>query len=212
MFCEKCGAEIVDKDAKFCSSCGASISTSDEEKKLNIDSIIKKKKKIPIKTVIIIVVVLAIILSVTLVYLEQTSRTSKIDSKQENYIGENAFDSNRYTSNFTITGSVHHKNMFGPVNIYNEKLNATIKNDAGEIVSQKTIVEDEAYSFDNLPVGHYTYEISYTGDYPSVSDRGEFIVLTPEELKQKDSEFKNKADNMSLGARILYGFYGGRVR
>lgn len=208
MFCDKCGAEIVDEDSKFCSNCGAPISTSAKEKKPKNNSNTKKGKKIPIKTVIIIVVVMAIILSVTLVYLEQTSRTSKIDSKQENYIGENAFDSNRYTSNFTITGSVHHKNMFGPVNIYGEKLNVTIKNDAGEIVSQKTITEDEEYTFKDLPVGHYTYEVNYTGDYPSVCDRGDFILVTPEELQRKDSEFKNKANNMSPGARMLYALYG----
>lgn len=208
IFCEKCGAEIVDKNAKFCSHCGASVSTSAKRKKPKINSSTKKGKKIPIKTIIVIVVVIAIISCAIYMYLEQTTRDSTIDGKQKNYIGDNAFDSNRYTSEFTIIGSVHHKNIFGPVNIYDEKLNVTIKNDAGEIVSQKTIIEDKEYTFNDLPVGHYTYEVNYTGDYPSVCDRGDFILLTPEELQQKESEFKNKADNMSPGARILYALYG----
>ena len=179
MFCEKCGAEIVDKNAKFCSICGASISTSANEKKPDNNSNIKKGKKIPIKTIIIIVVGIIIISCALYVYLEQTTRTSEIHSEiGGHYIGKEGSD-------FAVKAYVNHENIFGIVYIWDENINVTVKNDAGEVVSQMTIKEDEWRNFDNLPVGHYTVELSYTGDYPSANETRDFIVITPEEYQQK---------------------------
>lgn len=186
MFCKNCGAEIVDKDAKFCSSCGASISTSTKEKKPKNNSNIKKGKKIPIKTIIVIVVGIAIILCGSLIYLEQATRTSEISSEiGGHYIGKEGSD-------FTVKAYVNHKNIFGPVQIWDENINVTVRNDAGEVVSQMTIKEDEWHNFDNLPLGHCTVELSYAGDYPSTNATRDFIVITPEEYAQKDAATRQR--------------------
>lgn len=187
MFCKECGAE-VDDDVKFCPSCGTSLSTSNQEKKPKDNTNLKKRKKAPIKTIILILVVIIVVSCVSLVYLEQTSRTSEISSEiGGNYIGKEGSD-------FTVKAYVYHENIFGPVRIDNENINVTVKNDAGEVVSQMTIKEDEWRNFDNLPVGHYTVELSYTGDYPSTSSTRDFTVITPEEFQQKALEQKQKDD------------------
>lgn len=186
MFCEKCGAEIVDKDAKFCSRCGASISTSAKEKKPKNNLDIKKIKRTPIKNIIIFVVVIAIISCASYMYLEQTTRTSEIHSEiGGHYIGKEGSD-------FSVKAYVGHENIFGPVQVWDENINVTVKNDAGQVVSQMTIKEDEWHNFDNLPVGHYTVELSYTGDYPSTNSTRDFIVITPEEFEQKSSAERQK--------------------
>ena len=203
MFCDKCGAEIVDENSKFCSSCGASISTSAKEKKPKNNVNIKKAKKIPIKTVIIIVVVIAIILCGSLIYLEQTSRTSEIHSEiGGHYIGKEGSD-------FTVKAYVSHNNIFGPVRIDNEDINVTVRNDAGEVVSQMTIKEDEWHNFDNLPLGHYTVELSYAGDYPSTNSTRDFVVISPEEFAQKSAEADQKRiDNVREFNKMYHAVFG----
>ena len=203
MFCEKCGAEIVDKDSKFCSRCGALISTSDNEKKPKNNSNIKKGKKIPIKTVIILVVVIAIISCAIYMYLDQTTRTSEVKSTFEgHYHGNEGTD-------FTIHAFVYNENIFGHVALDNQEINITVKNDAGEIVRQTTIKEDERYTLDNLPVGHYTVELSYTGEYPSANETRDFTIITPEDYAQKDTAEKQKdLDNLRQFNQMYHAAVG----
>lgn len=198
MFCKECGEDIGDGDAKFCPNCGTPISTSSKEKKPKNNSNIKKGKKIPIKTVIIIVVVIAVISFVSLTYLEYTSRTSDIHSEiGGNYIGKEGYD-------FAVKANVYHKNMFGSVKIDGENINVNVKNDAGEVVNQMTIKEDEWNNFGNLPLGHYTVELSYAGDYPSTNSTRDFIVITPEEYQQKDLAEKQKIETSRKQYRDMW--------
>lgn len=74
MFCEKCGTEIVDKDAKFCSSCGASISKSSKQEKTKNKS---KGNKLsmynPIKNkTVLILILIGIIIICTAFFINET--------------------------------------------------------------------------------------------------------------------------------------------
>lgn len=77
MFCEKCGAEIVDEDAKFCSSCGASISQSPKKEKTKNKSKGNKLNKLsiynPIKNkTVLILILIGIIIICTAFFINET--------------------------------------------------------------------------------------------------------------------------------------------
>lgn len=74
MYCQNCGNEIADKNAKFCSSCGATISqSSKQEKTKNKSKGIKLSMYNPIKNkTVLILILIGIIIICTAFFINET--------------------------------------------------------------------------------------------------------------------------------------------
>ena len=167
MNCKKCGADIDDESAMTCPNCGASISKS------------SKNRKVSVKAIIMIAFVIILILGCSFLFLQQATQKSQIESE---FGGHNI---NGEGTDFTIKAILTHENMFGAVIIEDEEMNATIKDDSGKTVNKLTLTEEKWQDLGNLPVGHYTIELSYKGDFPSANSTRDFTVVSAEDYAKK---------------------------
>ena len=169
MKCKKCGAEISDEKAETCPNCGASTSKS-----------IKINSK---KTIMVIVALIVIGLCCSFLFLQQATLTSQIESELGGHCTGNE------GTDFKIKANVTHENIFGAIIIDDEEVNVTVKDNTGKEIKKITVRENESHDLGNLPVGHYTLELTYAGNFPKANSTMDISVISAEDYAKK---YQNK--------------------
>ena len=165
MKCKKCGAEISDEKAETCPNCGASTSKS-----------IKINSK---KTIMVIVALIVIGLCCSFLFLQQATLTSQIESEVGGHCTGNE------GTDFKIKANVTHENIFGAIIIDDEEVNVTVKDNTGKEIKKITVRENESHDLGNLPVGHYTLELTYVGNFPRANSTMDISVISAEDYAKK---------------------------
>ena len=124
------------------------------------------------KTIIVIAALIFIILCCSFLFVVQATQKSQIDCE---FGGDN---NQREGTDFTINANVTHENIFGAIIIEGEEMNATVKDDSGKTITKMTVKEGEWHELGNLTQGHYTLELSYSGDFPGANLTKDFTVVS----------------------------------
>ena len=169
MKCKKCGADISDEKAETCPNCGASTSKS-----IKINST---------KTIMVIVALIVIVLCCSFLFLQQATLTSQIESELGGHCTGNE------GTDFKIKANVTHENIFGAIIIDDEEVNVTVKDNTGKEIKKITVRENESHDLGNLPVGHYTLELTYVGKFPRANSTMDISVISAEDYAKK---YQNK--------------------
>ena len=137
------------------------------------------KGKVSTKTIMLIVALILIILCCSFLFVQQATQKSEIESELggENVQGEG--------TDFKIKANVTHENIFGAIIMEGEEVNVTVKDDSGKSVKKMTVKEDEWHELGNLSQGHYTVELSYTGNFPGANMTRDITVISAEDYVKK---------------------------